>query len=201
MLSSATGLADRVAPQQLIAVGTVAAAIFNAGLLLPGCTFPAAVALRVGSGAAMSIVYPPACKFAASWFVCQAPFSSQHTFPRLVQSCQGQGGDVRVIKSPALPRFVAGRGVAMGCVIAALTVGSAVPHLLNATLAVGWQTLVLVCSLTSASGGVLAVVALRPGPHLTVSRPTARQAGWREVRREQLSPMQQIRAVLTRVAY
>ena len=59
LLSSALGLADRRAPQHLIAAGTLCAALFNAGLLLPGCGFGLAVMLRVGSGAAMSIVPAP----------------------------------------------------------------------------------------------------------------------------------------------
>ena len=50
---------------------------------------------------------------------------------------------------------------------------------------IGWQTLVLVCSAVSAFGGVLSLVMLRPGPHLTI--PPKRQHregdGWREVLR------------------
>ena len=38
-------------------------------MLLPNCGFGGALLLRVGTGCAMALVYPMACKVAASWFV------------------------------------------------------------------------------------------------------------------------------------
>ena len=97
----------------------------------------------------MSLVYPIACKFTATW-------------------------------------FVKGRGTAMGAVVGATTLGSASPHLVNVLVpGIAWQTLVLVCSAASATGGLLALTLLRPGPHLptTPARSPQEQqgGGWREV--------------------
>jgi MFS family permease len=155
LLSSATGLPDRYPPQRIIAVGTTLAALCNAALLLPGGGFVWAVALRFGSGGAMALVYPVACKFTATW-------------------------------------FVRGRGTAMGAVVAATTLGSASPHLVNVLVpGIAWQTLVLVCSAASFSGGLLALALLRPGPHLRTPAAKAStqqtqqegedKGGWREV--------------------
>lgn len=152
LASSATGLPDRLAPQRLMAAGTFLAALSNAALLLPGCTFGPALLLRFVSGAAMALVYPIACKLVTTW-------------------------------------FVSGRGGAMGCTIGAVVLGSAFPHLINATVpGIDWRVLVAVCSATSALGGVLALLLLRPGPHLVARRQAiggererTTRGSWREV--------------------
>lgn len=69
LLSILLKVADRLRPSRLIAVGSVSAALLNAGLLVPGCPFGAAIVLRVLTGAAMALVYPMACKVAVTWFV------------------------------------------------------------------------------------------------------------------------------------
>ena len=59
----------------------------------------------------------------------------------------------------------------MGAVVAAATLGSASPHLVNVVVpGIPWRTLVLVCSSASFGGGLLALLLLRPGPHLSAGR-------------------------------
>jgi MFS family permease len=66
----------------------------------------------------------------------------------------------------------AGRGLALGVLIGALTLGSALPHLLNGLGELPWQGVLYTSAAIGAAAGVLALSALRPGPHL--SRGTAR---------------------------
>ncbi len=152
LASVATNLADRVRPSRLVGLGSLLAAGLNAGLLLPGCTFEGAVVLRVLTGAAMALVYPQACKVAATWFVDN-------------------------------------RGLAMGLVVGSVGLGAATPHLGNALAAPpvpddhrgggdngdgGWQWLIVGCSGLSVLAGLLALTAMREGPHYDRSqrRPT-----------------------------
>lgn len=69
--------------------------------------------------------------------------------------------------------FVRGRGLAIGILIAALTIGSAGPHLLDglamrgaAGLDVPWRTTMLIVSGLALLGAGIVSVAVRPGPHL-----------------------------------
>ncbi|MFF5585126.1 MFS transporter [Streptomyces hygroscopicus] len=61
--------------------------------------------------------------------------------------------------------FRAGRGKALGTVIGALTVGSALPHAVNAAGGVDWRLVIAVTSLLGALGGVLALALRSPGPY------------------------------------
>ncbi|WP_327673943.1 MULTISPECIES: MFS transporter [unclassified Streptomyces] len=64
--------------------------------------------------------------------------------------------------------FRAGRGKALGVMIGALTVGSALPHAVNAAGGVDWHLVIAVTSVTSlmgACGGVLALCLRWPGPY------------------------------------
>lgn len=62
--------------------------------------------------------------------------------------------------------FKTGRGFAMGTMVGALTLGSALPHLVRATGgAVPWQGVVAVCSLASAAAALLFLIVLKEGPH------------------------------------
>jgi MFS family permease len=59
------------------------------------------------------------------------------------------------------------RGLAIGVVIGALTVGSALPHLIRAfgaTAGAGWHATVAAASVVAIAGGVLVAVAARSGP-------------------------------------
>ena len=63
--------------------------------------------------------------------------------------------------------FRRGRGLAIGTLIGALTVGSALPHLLRAVGAMGgldWRWVVSAASLTALLGGLVVIAFGRPGP-------------------------------------
>jgi MFS family permease len=63
--------------------------------------------------------------------------------------------------------FRAGRGLAVGTLTGAITVGSALPHLLRAAgsaVQADWQAVVLVASLGASVGAVIAAVAVADGP-------------------------------------
>jgi MFS family permease len=66
--------------------------------------------------------------------------------------------------------FRATRGLAVGTLIGAITVGSALPYLLRAggaLLAVDWQLVVAIASVGAAAGAALAALAVRDGPYAT----------------------------------
>lgn len=54
--------------------------------------------------------------------------------------------------------FKTGRGVALGILVGALTLGTATPHLVNALGGLGWETVVLVASALSLAGAVVALM-------------------------------------------
>ncbi|MEN3791286.1 MFS transporter [Fulvimarina sp. MAC3] len=62
--------------------------------------------------------------------------------------------------------FKAGRGLALGAVIGALTLGSAAPHLIRAlTAGLDWQAVILASSLMTFAGGMLFFVVAIEGPY------------------------------------
>lgn len=61
--------------------------------------------------------------------------------------------------------FVRGRGFALGSAIAALTLGSALPHLLRATVETDWRIVVAATSVATLAGGLILLVAVREGPY------------------------------------
>jgi MFS family permease len=64
------------------------------------------------------------------------------------------------------------RGVALGIIVGALTVGSAFPHLLAwLTVTVDWRTLMMIASACSISGGLLCLLVVRDGPYLAATAP------------------------------
>ncbi|MDH3704948.1 MAG: MFS transporter [Acidimicrobiia bacterium] len=58
-----------------------------------------------------------------------------------------------------------GRGVALGVMVGALTLGSAAPHLVNALGGMPWQGVVASTSVATIAGGLLAELAVTDGPH------------------------------------
>jgi MFS family permease len=60
--------------------------------------------------------------------------------------------------------FRRGRGTALGVMVGALTVGSALPHLVNGLGGVRWQVVIAATSLLTLLGGVVAEVVGRDGP-------------------------------------
>jgi len=82
--------------------------------------------------------------------------------------------------------FRRGRGLAIGALVGALALGSAVPHLLNAFPFFGgeaglppWRSVILGASALAALGGVLAIALVRAGPLL----PKGARFDWRQAGR------------------
>jgi MFS family permease len=74
--------------------------------------------------------------------------------------------------------FRRGRGTALGIVVGALTLGSAIPHLVNGLGGLDWQLVVWVTSALTAAGGVLVFLGVPEGPYSFPSaRFDPRQAG------------------------
>ena len=61
--------------------------------------------------------------------------------------------------------FQKGRGLALGIMIGALTVGSAVPHGVNSFGGIAWRTVVLLGSVQAVIGALVVAVAVREGPY------------------------------------
>lgn len=57
------------------------------------------------------------------------------------------------------------RGLAFGAVIGSLTIGSALPHLINASGSISWHWVIAMTSLATAAGGVGILALTRIGPH------------------------------------
>lgn len=78
------------------------------------------------------------------------------------------GACLALVYPPALKLmatwFRQGRGVALGIMVGALTVGGALPHLAGALQGEAWRPIVLVTSMLTAAGGVWAGCTGREGP-------------------------------------
>ncbi len=61
--------------------------------------------------------------------------------------------------------FRVGRGAAMGAMVAALTIGSAAPHLVNGIGGARWDLVMVTTSLLTLAGGTVFAVSGREGPH------------------------------------
>lgn len=67
--------------------------------------------------------------------------------------------------------FRTGRGTALGVMIGALTLGSALPHLVRSFGDVPWQHVIVATTLMTAAGGVLILLLRGPGPYPFPRRP------------------------------
>ncbi|MDG2113623.1 MAG: MFS transporter, partial [Actinomycetota bacterium] len=63
--------------------------------------------------------------------------------------------------------YVKGRGFALGVMVGALTLGSALPHLINGLGGLDWEVTLLVASAVTLVGGAVAEVLGADGPHLS----------------------------------
>jgi MFS family permease len=61
--------------------------------------------------------------------------------------------------------FRRGRGVALGILVGALTLGSATPHLVNALGGLDWHVVIAVTSVLTLAGGAVVLVGVRHGPY------------------------------------
>jgi MFS family permease len=61
--------------------------------------------------------------------------------------------------------FVRGRGVALGILVGAITVGSAMPHLVNGLGGLEWSVVIFATSILTLLGGIVAGFVVRDGPH------------------------------------
>lgn len=132
LVAATLNLPDVVNARHLFAAGCIAGAIAN-GAIAKAHDPVILVGLRVATGFALALVYPPGMKIAAGWFLTR-------------------------------------RGTALGILIGALTVGSAFPHLLAVfSTAFAWRALVVTASALAAAGGIIVVLFVRDGPHVTRS--------------------------------
>ena len=67
--------------------------------------------------------------------------------------------------------FRSGRGLALGVMIGALTLGSALPHLINGLGGFSWRPTLVATSIVTVIGGLTAEMLGRDGPHATTSAP------------------------------
>jgi len=126
LLSAAFNLADIIAPRRLMLYGGLGAAVANLALLVSH-GMHSAVPLRLLTGAALALVYPPSMKVMATWFRRD-------------------------------------RGAALGAMVGGLTLGSALPNLLNGLGGVHWPVVIVATSALTVLGGLLAVFAGHDGP-------------------------------------
>ena len=77
--------------------------------------------------------------------------------------------------------YRAGRGLALGVVIGALTLGSGSPHLLRALLEGEWQLAMAAASVLATLGGALMWYAVRDGPHHASTQQVRLSHFWRGV--------------------
>lgn len=85
------------------------------------------------------------------------------------------GFSLAIVYPPAMKListwFQAQRGVALGIVIAAITVGSATPHLVNGLGGLSWEVVVITTSVCALTGGLLVAGFVREGPWPYPSHP------------------------------
>ncbi|PPF36121.1 MFS transporter [Pseudoclavibacter sp. AY1H1] len=121
-------ITDRLDPQLLIPVGSLATALVTLLPLLASESLALLVASRVLVGVTLACVYPAGMRATVSW---------------------------------STPRW---RGLAVAGVVAALTLGTAAPHLLEATPVEDWRGVLVACS-ASATVAALLGLTLRTGSH------------------------------------
>jgi MFS family permease len=74
--------------------------------------------------------------------------------------------------------FRRGRGLALGVMVGALTLGSAMPHLVNGVGGLGWQQVILATSILTLAGALLGALTVHDGPFPFSRAPfDPRQAG------------------------
>ena len=67
--------------------------------------------------------------------------------------------------------FVTDRGLAVGCLVGALTVGGALPHLLSGLGGLAWPPVILGTSLAALAGAAMVALRVADGPHVQARAP------------------------------
>ncbi|MGH9482390.1 MAG: MFS transporter [Terriglobales bacterium] len=134
-------------------IGFVAGALVSALFNLADLLAPRALMLLGGLAAAAANAALAGCHgFSAAW-----------PWRFLTGAC------LALVYPPALKLLAtwyrSGRGMALGVMVGALTVGSALPHLVSAWGGADWRTVVLVTTAITAVGGLGGGVAGRTGPY------------------------------------
>jgi MFS family permease len=83
--------------------------------------------------------------------------------------------------------FLRGRGKALGVMIGALTLGSALPHLVGAVGGVDWKIVIATTSVLSALGGFVVLALRGAGPYPFPRRPFSFAAGFRSLRNKDVA--------------
>jgi MFS family permease len=82
--------------------------------------------------------------------------------------------------------FQKGRGLALGIMIGALSVASAVPHGVNSVGAIPWRGVVLACSAMAVLAAAIVVLAVHEGPYATPQAPLDFSQMWEIIRNRRL---------------
>jgi MFS family permease len=137
--------------------GTAVAALLNLADVLPGrVLLPGAALLAAAANASLVAApgYEPALalRFLTGFFLAGV-------YPPAMKM--------------AATWFRSARGVAIGVIVGALTVGKATPYLLSALPALGWRPLVLAASAGAVAAAALVAAGYRDGPYPFARRPFA----------------------------
>ena len=151
--------------------GTAAAALLNLADVIPSRFYFAGTALLAGGANALLLASPEfpgalACRFLTGFFLAGV-------YPPAMKMISTWFRD--------------GRGLAIGTVVGALTVGKATPYLLKALPEVSLEGVVLGATAGALLGGILVLVSYRDGPFRFTRKPfswslVSRVVGHRETR-------------------
>ncbi|MEN0133879.1 MAG: MFS transporter [Rhodococcus sp. (in: high G+C Gram-positive bacteria)] len=83
--------------------------------------------------------------------------------------------------------FRSGRGTALGVMIGALTLGSALPHLVSSFGAVRWEGVILVTTIMTAAGGGFVLLLKGEGPYPFPQRPFSLRAAFASLRNKHVA--------------
>ena len=100
------------------------------------------------------------------------------------------GACLALVYPPALKEistwFRAGRGTALGVMIGALTLGSAVPHLVRSFGDVSWQYVIVATTVMATAGGLIVLLVRGPGPYPFPRRPFSFSAAFASLRNQKV---------------
>ena len=117
---------------------------------------------------------------------CNAGLLLADSLPEAIPLRLATGVFLAGVYPPALKEvstwFLKSRGKALGVMIGALTIGSALPHLVGAIGGVDWRTVITTTSVLTALGGVLVLTVRGEGPHPFPKRPFNLAAGFKSMR-------------------